>query len=288
LKITSWLYPAAGEAKMAETDGAMPRLKRRRWRAISARAIINPNAPHACMAGTPYTNVACMKYNGGGDAETICMIDLGNDEATKVKPKQPDTLSGIASFHYMEAEEDGVRVWHVAGIGRGRLITWKEIKEHHHDIKVVDPCVEMLDVPAAVDRNRAGNADAIPPSNEMKLKIHRSHRNVRARKKMRKKRVKERKIQQELNYKKEVEVYTRRIKEENFLKCFCCSKVLHSVKALEKHQMNGGCTSVKGKVKWADTGKRKIAAAAAAAAAAAIPASNEGEWVYPPQLYCCY
>ena len=105
LKLNSWMYPAAGEAKQPETDGAMPRydsrvmivllivsgmtqtntntirLKRRRWQAISAKAIVNPDLPKAVMAITPATNVACMKYNGGGAAETICMIDLANPAA---------------------------------------------------------------------------------------------------------------------------------------------------------------------------------------------------------------
>ena len=31
LKLVAWMYPAAGEAKLPETDGAMPRLKCRRW-----------------------------------------------------------------------------------------------------------------------------------------------------------------------------------------------------------------------------------------------------------------
>ena len=55
------MYPAAGEAKLPETDGAMSRLKRRRWQAISAKAIVNPKMPKACMTSrnvpiTPATN----------------------------------------------------------------------------------------------------------------------------------------------------------------------------------------------------------------------------------------
>ena len=61
------------------------RLKRRRAQAIAARAIINPDMPKAAMAITPSTNVACMKYNGGGAAETICMIDLGNPAVKSVR-----------------------------------------------------------------------------------------------------------------------------------------------------------------------------------------------------------
>ena len=75
------------------------------------------------MAITPATNVACMKYNGGGNAETICMIDLANDKAVAARqPKKPKTIAGISSIHYMQAEQGGVRVWHVANIGPGRLI----------------------------------------------------------------------------------------------------------------------------------------------------------------------
>lgn len=269
---------------MAETDGAMPRLKRRRYRAIAAKAIVNSKDQNACMATTPATNVACMKYNGGGDAETICMIDLGNAEARKVRPKKPISLSGIASFHYMEAEDKGVRVRLVADIGPGRLITWKEIKKLHHGKKVVDPRVPLIDVDAAVDRHRAGNADAIPPSNETKPKIHRSHRNVRAKNKMKEMRRLERMIVREEKFKKSVEEVHRRIEEEQRLKCVFCSKVMRTEESLKRHQQRpGGCTCKRG--------KRKAAAATSTSTTtsvtAVISASNEGEWVYPPQLYCC-
>ena len=56
LKMVAWLYPASGEAKLPETDGAMPRLKRRRWQAICAKTIVNPKMPKAAMAITPATN----------------------------------------------------------------------------------------------------------------------------------------------------------------------------------------------------------------------------------------
>ena len=213
------------------------------------------------------------------------MIDLGNAEARKVKPPQPHTLGGIAAFHYMEAEKDGVRVWLVADIGSGRLVTWDEIKKHHHNKEVVDPRVEMLDVPPAVDRNRA--ADAIPPSNEMKPKIHRSHQNVKAMKERKKAAALQRRIDKELKFQKSVEEYSRRIEEEDQLKCQWCSRVMSSVESLERHQTDG-CTSKRGKKKKAadySTSRKRAAAAAATttttttSVTAAISASNEGEWV---------
>ena len=76
----------------------MHRLKKRRSQAIAAKAIVNPDLPHAAMAITPATNVACMKYNGGGKAETICMIDLGNDEAKAARPKKK--IKTIAGTRY--------------------------------------------------------------------------------------------------------------------------------------------------------------------------------------------
>ena len=62
-------------------------MKRRRWQAIAARAIVNPDLPKAVMAITPATNVACMKYNGAGAAESIYMIDLANPAAKVVRLK---------------------------------------------------------------------------------------------------------------------------------------------------------------------------------------------------------
>ena len=229
------------------------------------------------MAVTPATNVACMKYNGGGDAETICVIDLGNPEAIKAKPTQkPLTVSGISSFHYMEADPDGVRVWQVAGIGPGRLIPWNEVKKHFRGKEVVDPCVPLVDVDAAVDAHRAGNADAVPSSKEMKGKIHRTHVNVKRRKKMKQLKVKEKRDQRAFNYQKSVEEFSRRIEEEKRHRCKWCSKVMATVESLTKHQKDG-CTSKKGKI-----------AAAAATTVETITSSNEGEWVYLPQLHCCY
>ena len=199
LKLRSWLYPAAGEAHLPETDGAMPRLKRRRWQAVAANAIINPKMPKAAMAITPATNVVCMKYNGGGDAETICMIDLANDDAVAARqPKKPTTIAGISSMHYMEAEEDGVRVWHVANIGPGRLIPWSFIKKHHHGKTVVDPCVPLIHVPAAIDPSRAVDISTAVPSNQFAPKIHRTHKNVKARKLAKKLRVEERAREREV------------------------------------------------------------------------------------------
>lgn len=261
LKITSWLYPAAGEAHLPETDGKMPHLKRRRHQAIAAKAIVNRNMPNAHMAITPATNVACMKYNGGGDAETICMIDLGNDKAKKARPKRkPNTLSGIASIHYMEAQADGVRVWNVGGIGPGRLVSWEETKKYFHKVQVVDPCVPLVDVPAAVDPHRV---DVEPTSNELKPKIHRSHQNVKARKKMRKLRAKEKRRERELKYQRLVQEYQRKFDDQELLRCKCCSKMMSSIESLKRHQ-TGKCTIVKGNL-----------TADAAAAAAVVSVSNE-------------
>ena len=199
LKLVSWLYPAAGEAKLPETDGAMPRLKRRRWQAVAAKAIINPKMPKAAMAITPATNVACMKYNGGGNAETICMIDLANDKAVAARqPKKPKTIAGISSIHYMQAEQGGVRVWHVANIGTGKLLPWSFIKKHHHGKTVVDPCVPLIHVPAAIDPSRAADIRTAVPSNEFAAKIHRSHMSVKMMKLAKQMRVEDRKRERQV------------------------------------------------------------------------------------------
>ena len=213
------MYPAAGEAKLPETDGAMPRLKRRRWQAISAKAIVNPKMPKACMAITPATNVAYMKYNGGGHSEIIYMIDLGNPRARAVRqPQNPITVDGISSIHYMQVEAGGVRVWHVANIGPGRLITWDEIKRHFRGKAVVDPCVPLIDVPPAVDPKRAMD-DTVVPSNELRPKIHRSHRNVKEAKRIKKLRVEEKKREREHKYQLSVEKFETRLDEETRLRC---------------------------------------------------------------------
>ena len=248
LKIISWLYPAAGEVKLAETDGKMPALKRRRWQAISAKAIVNPKVPKAAMATTPATNVACMKYNGGGKAETICMIDLGNPKAKAVRPRRkPITVEGISSIHYMKTESAGVRVWHVANIGPGKLISWKEIKQHHHGVEVVNPEVPLIEVPAAIDRDR--DVTNTMPSKQFEPKIHRSHHNVKERKRRKSIRAADRRREREHKYELSVQDYLRRYEEERSLKCEWCSEVLSSIKALNKHQSCGCCTRKRGKEK---------------------------------------
>ena len=193
--------------------------KRRRNQAICAKAIVNPKIPKAAMAITPATNVACMKYNGGGKAETICMIDLGNPDAMSVRhKKKPITIKGISSIHYMEAEAGGVRVWHVANIGPGRLVTWTEIQKHHHGNKVVDPKVPLIHVPAAIDPHRLEDDRKRVPSKEFDAKIHRSHRNVKARKKLRELRVQEKARDRENKYQESVRELTRKYEEVKSLR----------------------------------------------------------------------
>ena len=247
LKIVSWLYPAAGEVKLAETDGKMPMLKRRRWQAISAKAIVTHKMPKAAMATTPATNVACMKYNGGGKAETICMIDLGTPKARAARPhKKPITVAGISSIHYMEAETTGVRVWHVAKIGPGKLISWEEIKRHHHGKEVVNPEVPLIEVEAAIDRHR--DVTNAVSSKEFEPKIHRSHQNVKARKKRKAIRAADRRRAYEHKYELSVQDFVRRYDEEILLKCKWCSQVFSSIKARTKHQ-KCVCTRKRGKEK---------------------------------------
>ena len=233
---------------LVKPNPPIDRLKRRRYQAITAKAVINPNLPKAAMASTPATNVACMKYNGGGAAETICMIDLGNDAAKKVRPtKKIKTIKGISALHYMQCEARGVRVWQVANIGDGQLVTWETIKRHHHGINVVNPCVPLIDVPAAVDPARVTTETAVP-SNEFKPKIHRSHKNVKARKKECAIRLEEKRLSREHKYHQQVEYFARTVEEVKSLMCEWCSRPMTSAAALHKHQVDG-CTRARGKNK---------------------------------------
>ena len=286
LKLKSWMYPAAGEAKQPETDGAMPRLKKRRYQAINAKAIVDIKMPNAAVAATPLTNVACMKYNGGGVAETICAIDLANPAAKAARPKKKvKTIDGISSIHYIECEERGTRVWHVAGVGEGRLIPWETIKAHHNGKNVVDPCVPLIHVSAAIDPARATPGGNPLPSNELAGKIHRSHVNVKARKKQRKLRSEAKKRLREHRYHKQVEVYERRLQEVKNRTCPWCSKWFISIAALRRHQKNG-CTSALGKMKLAvaDAEETDVHAEQETSNANTVPVSAPAPVVDAPAL----
>ena len=169
-------------------------------------------------------------------------------------------------MHYMQAEARGVRVWHIANIGSGRLLEWSEIKKHHHGNTVVDPCVPLIHVPAAIDPNRAADKSMVVASNEFEPKIHRSHRNVKARKKLKELRAADKARTRELKHRQSVRELLIRFEEGNSLRCQWCSAVMSSLKALTKHQQCG-CTRTRGKA--------AVAAAAAAAAETNIgPASQ--------------
>ena len=242
-----WVGGCVGACPSHQSAPHTHRLKKRRSQAIAAKAIVNPNLPGASMATTPATNVACMKYNGGGAAETICMIDLSNPEAKAARPlKKPKTIKGISSIHYMQKEANGVRVWHVANVGVGKLVTWETIKDHHHGEIVVDPCVPLIHVPPAVDPSRT--AENAIQSNEFDPKIHRSHRNVKRRKRERALRRESKKLTREHNYLKKVEDFTERVDQIKGLTCQWCFEVLSSNAALQSHQKNG-CTRSRGRTK---------------------------------------
>ena len=151
-------------------------------------------------------------------------------------------------MHYMQREELGVRVWHVANVGTGELITWDIIQRHHHGKKVVDPCVPLVHVPAAVDPARSGSEGASVPSNEFVGKIHRSHRNVKAKKKARALRREEKMLTREYNYQQQVKDFSKRVDQIKSLLCQWCSEPMHNAAALQRHQLNG-CIRVRGKTK---------------------------------------
>ena len=204
------------------------------------------------MATTPATNVACMKYNGGGNAETICMIDLSTKAAKAARPsKKIKTHKGISSIHFMQLETLGVRVWHVANVGVGQLITWETIKKYHHGKNVCDPCVPLIHVPAAVDPSRT--KETAINTNEFVPKIHRSHRNVKAKKRELELRRESKRRLREHNYEKQVVNFKTRVEEVKALQCQWCFKFLSSIEALQRHQQNG-CAKAFGRAKKESSG----------------------------------
>ena len=149
-------------------------------------------------------------------------------------------------MHYMKREEHGMRVWHVANLGEGRLITWDTIKSHFHGKNVVDPCVPLIDVPAAIDPARAATAGASIPSNEFVPKIHRSHRNVKNMKVERALRQESKRLTREKNFQDKVKDLKTNVKEVQRFRCQCCFEYMISAKSLQRHQLNG-CTLARGR-----------------------------------------
>ena len=152
-------------------------------------------------------------------------------------------LTGISSIHYMQLEERGVRVWHVANVGPGELVTWVVIKKHHHGKAPVDPCVPLIHVPAAVDPGRTPTV-----SNEFVGKIHRSHQNVKTRHQERTLRRKQKKLAAEHNFQRQVVDLVQQVERVKSCVCQWCFQTLSSTTALQRHQSNG-CTRVRGKTK---------------------------------------
>lgn len=139
----------------------------------------------------------------------------------------------------MQSEETGVRVWNVANVGTGQLITWGEIKKHHHGANVVNPCVPLIHVPAAIDPARvesAENCGKAIPSQEFVGKIHRSHRNVKTRNRERALRRESKKVAREHNYREQVKHLADRVEEVKNFMCKWCSRHLNSADALHRHQ----------------------------------------------------
>ena len=128
------------------------------------------------------------------------------------------------------------------------LITWDTIQRHHHGVKVVDPCVPLVHVRAAVDPARAGTEGAAVPSNEFVGKIHRSHRNVKAKKKARALRREEKMRTREHDYQQQVEDFSQRVDQVKSFMCQWCWQPMKNTAALRRHQLNG-CMRARGKIR---------------------------------------
>ena len=183
------------------------------------------------------------------------MIDLGTPAAKAARPpKKIKTIKGISAFHYMKAEDQGVRVWHVANVGVGRLISWATIKKHHNNRTVVDPCV-----PAAVDPARLATPETAIPSNQFVPKLHRSHRNVKKKKKERIMRRDAKRRTREHNYKKQVEEIISRVEIVDGFKCQWCSRPMKSVERARrflKSQIQKWSNGVRRPIKSAERARR--------------------------------
>ena len=163
-----------------------------------------------------------------------------------IPSKQIKTIPDISSMHYMKREEHGVRVWNVANLGEGHVVTWDTIKSHHHGKNVVNPCVPLIHVPAAIDPARAVTHGTSIPSNEFVPKIHRSHRNVKKISVERALRIESKRLTREHNYQEKVKDFTKNVEEVKSFMCQWCFTFKSSVEALQHHQRNG-CTLARGR-----------------------------------------
>ena len=162
--------------------------------------------------------------------------------------KKVKTLKGISCIHYMQSEQHGVRIWHVANVGAGELITWATIMELHNGKKVVDPCVPLIHVPAAFDPARAAASETSIPSNQFEPKIHRSHRNVKKSKVQRALQSESKRLTREFNYQQKAKDVLENVESVNGLRCQWCYETMFNAESLQRHQQQG-CTRIRGRAK---------------------------------------
>ena len=89
----------------------------------------------------------------------------------------PAALDGITLYHTFGTSDEGVRMWHVAGVGTGKMLQWAAVEKLFKSGMPAVPDVRVTEFPPPVLLPVAGDINTRMPMREEDPKKHQSATN---------------------------------------------------------------------------------------------------------------